>query len=633
MDDLIGILIGVVAFLAFVVYIVLPIIGGILAIGAALLVLAALAGSLSGMAVGVRNFWKLIKAAHDESNKTIASDVVRHPPALIKRFADPQPARLMYIYERAWLVKDYLLNHVKSVTERDARQWFKWASEQSSKVSARPWESFNIVLNIWQGGASIGLVLGGFFHYVMAYLIVGLFMLLLFIFSLLVMVFSTLLIGILAAINSLLSYYYQTYFRCTECHMQMEIPVYTCPNPKCGKEHTRLRPSIYGIFHHRCNNKLTDGSICGEKIPTGDWWGRKEIEQRCAVCEEKLIPAIGRGRNVHLPIVGAPSVGKTNFIVSALDELQSDFANRHNLAVTLPAKRDQDEFEEKIGQLTSGRRLAKTAVDGENPFASTVRIEPPRQRIPELLYIYDAAGEYFNEQEATDKQVYFQHADGIFFILDPFSIPMVHEQYKDRIEREGHLLAVSKEDPDEIYGRMKRLCEIHYGKSGDKFPYPIAVVLTKADAFDLEEHIGEPAVKRLREANPSIQYDDDAINILVEQFLIANGATNLLNSLQNDFSTFKFFTCSVLDDNTTNYAPRRVLQPVSWLLSQVNVLQKERAREQEIDRHDREEAQHRGNILQGLQYYFWDSLKPRQTYTVPPPGQDMLATSESGDGS
>ena len=113
-----------------------------------------------------------------------------------------------------------------------------------------------------------------------------------------------------------------------------------------------------------------------------------------------------------------------------------------------------------------------------------MQVTRPNQRVPGLMYIYDAAGEFFGDENRTMSQGYFQYVNGLILIVDPFSIDMVQDIYEDQLEEKASELAPSTENIENVYGRMITVLEAKYNlKKGQKFPQPLAVILTKIDAF------------------------------------------------------------------------------------------------------------------------------------------------------
>jgi len=110
-----------------------------------------------------------------------------------------------------------------------------------------------------------------------------------------------------------------------------------------------------------------------------------------------------------------------------------------------------------------------------------------------------------------------------------------------------------------------------------RFPHPIAVVLTKVDAFDLDERIGAAAARRLLAESAVIRDEAKAIDGLVEHFLLSYGEGNFVRNLRTQFSAVRFFSCSstgrmIRPGDYSSLQPARVLEPLLWLMAQNNVL-------------------------------------------------------------
>jgi hypothetical protein len=193
----------------------------------------------------------------------------------------------------------------------------------------------------------------------------------------------------------------------------------------------------------------------------------------------------------------------------------------------------------------------------------------------------------------------------------------VRAEYRDQLAAAPRTLAPSGENLESVYERMLRVMEASHGPHpGRRFPQPVAVVMTKADAFDLERHIGLPAARELLRRDPRLRFEEDAINVLVEQYLVRKGAYNFVSSLHGQFSTVKFFSCSALGyDPANRFSPVRALQPLLWIMGEVGALPVRRERARSVDRYDREQGRQGGR---GLRYYLWDSLDPAR---ISPTGQ------------
>src|SRR5947209_8602799 len=68
-------------------------------------------------------------------------------------------------------------------------------------------------------------------------------------------------------------------------------------------------------------------------------------------------------------------------------------------------------------------------------FKKPASLLRPKNFIPKLLYIYDAAGEIFKTNDQMDLQDYYDYTKGILFIIDPFAIPAYNLRHQEVIER------------------------------------------------------------------------------------------------------------------------------------------------------------------------------------------------------
>src|SRR5262249_30275583 len=155
-----------------------------------------------------------------------------------------QPAYKIYAFDRGWRIMRYVTTHLFKRTHATAQWWFGKARNVSNWGKYRNW-----FLKYWSFVVVAGLALAGATQYVSAMILAALFIVLQAIVLGVWAGFSVLLMGVLAAYTFLYSRIYRIFFRCPDCHREMSIPTFIC---SCGTEHSRLWPSIYGVFHHRC---------------------------------------------------------------------------------------------------------------------------------------------------------------------------------------------------------------------------------------------------------------------------------------------------------------------------------------------------------------------------------------------
>jgi hypothetical protein len=334
------------------------------------------------------------------------------------------------------------------------------------------------------------------------------------------------------------------------CYKPIALPEYICP--QCGETHKKLIPGSYGLFARRCKcNKA--------KLPTLTFLGRRKLEAQCPHCKRPLSKDIGAASNIHIPIIGGPSAGKTNYLMASVIEIERD-SSIQGRKMEFPEPRDKKIFE-----------LNKTLFNQGNPVSKTVELSPESflLRIKEpsgkdnLIYIYDAAGELYGDSSDTRRQhKYFCYSDGLLFLVDPFSIRQVIIDYNNKIAEFTGDLKPSNEAPQDVYDRMiATLMGFSSGKHAVR-KIPIMVVLTKVDAFDLLEKIG---------VNSTAIKDGDTgkASAAVRNWFIKNGEGNLIRSIEKDFSTVQYSYCSSLGHMPAvgkAFTPSGVLSPVNWLL-------------------------------------------------------------------
>ena len=99
----------------------------------------------------------------------------------------------------------------------------------------------------------------------------------------------------------------------SDCQEDFLIPTYIC---ECGAEHRKLVPSKYGILQRTCN--------CGRKLPTTFLNGREQLYSVCPVCGTEITKS--KARQIAIPVIGGPSVGKTCFVNMAVNEMSTSIA-------------------------------------------------------------------------------------------------------------------------------------------------------------------------------------------------------------------------------------------------------------------------------------------------------------------
>lgn len=480
-----------------------------------------------------------------------------------------QPAYKIYAFDRGWRIMKYVMDNLFKRTDTAARWWFTKADDAKTRSVTQ-----GAFVKYWIYVYMAGLYLAGGAQYVSAMILVCLFLAVQTILLSLWVSFSIFLIGVLWLCTFAYSRFYRIFYRCPDCHKEMSIPTFICPT--CSERHSQLWPSIYGIASHRCIKCNTKLPTLRMSIPGMNLMKRDDLARICPNCTSQINAGIGTGTNIHFPVVGGPSTGKSNFIVMATKEFKERYEHEHRYSITFIDSRHELDFNENVRRLSTGRELVKTTEVVAHAY--NLRIQAPKARVPKIAYIYDAAGEAYNVSENTSQQEYYKYIDGMIFVIDPFSIPTYRSTHASAIQHYQNLIRPSSLDVMQAYERMFNMFEDSAGlRKGHRFSHPIAVVITKTDALNLEFEIGSFAAQSLMNADPSIKSEGDAINQLVRNFLCLNDLDHFVRDIEMQFSNVRYFSCSALgrmpvQEDNRSFIPVRVSDPLTWLLARTKAI-------------------------------------------------------------
>ena len=482
-----------------------------------------------------------------------------------------QPAYKIYAFDRGWRIIRYVTENLFKRTDATARWWFGKGKDVVAWGTLKG--SF---FKYWAYVVMVGMMAAGGVQYVTAMLMAGLFVAVQSFLLALWATLSLLAMGILFICTFAYSRFYRIFFRCPDCHKEMDIPTFLCP--KCATEHTRLWPSIYGVFTHRCK-------ACESRLPTLRLRipgiqvvaGRDQLARICPYCRTQMNVDIGTGTNIHIPIVGGPSAGKSNYIVMATKAFKELYEGFYHYSISFADPNHERDYTENVNRLSTGREIPATTEVIAHAF--NLKIRRPRALVPRLAYIYDVAGEAYTASEKTQMQEYYKYIHGIIFVIDPFAIADYAHYHQTDVLRYQMQIRPSSLDIMEAYERMFQMFEGSVGmQRGRRFVHPLAVVITKVDALNLEEEIGRSAARGLMMEDPSLS-EEEAINQLVRDFLNRYGLDHFVRDAEMQFSHVRYFSCSALGRmpdpaNSQPFVPVRVVEPLLWLLTSAKAIKR-----------------------------------------------------------
>lgn len=347
---------------------------------------------------------------------------------------------------------------------------------------------------------------------------------------------------------------------CPHCHHQERLPEYRCTG--CGEIHKKLIPNQYGILRHTC--------LCGNKLPATFFLGRVQLPSQCASCLGTLVPGNFLSSKAFVPIFGGPFVGKSAYLFGAVERLVEQAAPRGIQTAFLEAGTQMD-FERARGLMQQGQTVAKTVA--RLPRAFNLQLQEGT-RDPVVLYLYDPAGEAFGETAGLVEHSYQKFLSGLLFLVDPFAIPAVRREYQGPLAAAATVLSPSDMLVEDAFGRILIGMEEHFGlPKGGRIKKPVAIVVTKLDAFDLESKLGEPAWRqRAATSSPPLSLQEARDRVIREQ-LCAWNQGDLVQQMETRCSQLRYFACSSLgytpDGSGRGFEPRGVLEPLLWVLGSV----------------------------------------------------------------
>lgn len=342
---------------------------------------------------------------------------------------------------------------------------------------------------------------------------------------------------------------------CPNCQNHFSLPIYICP--RCGAEHTKLRPSKYGIWKRTCD--------CGYKLPTTFFNGREKLESHCPNCGQNIKDG-GKHIDLCIPVIGGPSSGKTCLIHQSISTI-SQSASGHGLHYEY-LDSGLNDYEDSIKRINQGYLPEKTNEMRLKYYQ--FYLSPLSAKVKTLVSLCDVGGEVYSDSSSLGEQIGYKYANGFLLVVDPLSI----SAYRDEVQKSNINPAAygySNTSIDEIISMLIATLENMFciGPK-DMLKTNAAVVFSKCDIPGLLDEIGDTAVKQYIQSNPDVSYHE-AQNAVCEAFLKKYDEINFLNSLKSKFKTIQFFCSSSLGHNANGcpFEANGVEEPIFWILSQI----------------------------------------------------------------
>jgi len=348
---------------------------------------------------------------------------------------------------------------------------------------------------------------------------------------------------------------------CPYCHKKSTLPEYLCDN--CGSVHANLAPNSYGILHHKCK--------CGQKLPATFFLNRGRLQARCPDCHQILHREHVESTRIFIPILGGPSAGKSAFMFSVIRKWIDEKASEFGFTAEFIDSGTEADYKLAVDQLDKGKVPAKTLDSIPKAFNLALKNGGETKW---LMYIYDPSGEAYQDSEHLPAHRYHEYFSGMVLIVDPFSIPAVRRDYEIELSKTWSSVNPSQLNIEDVLSRVILTMEESFGLSKTaKIIKPLAVVISKVDAFGLEQIVGEDAVEKMFAGTLS-KKRSDIRNEIIRRQLIEWGEESLVHQIDTRFDNVRYYTCSALgrmpDSSGAHYIPHHVIEPILWICNSVS---------------------------------------------------------------
>lgn len=322
---------------------------------------------------------------------------------------------------------------------------------------------------------------------------------------------------------------------CPLCYHVSSLPAFPCA--QCQQVHRDIRPGLLGAVWRRC--------ICGARLPTTVLRAAFQLQTSCPNCLAPLRSGAAVHRDIRLPVFGPVSAGKTRLVYAGLRALREQAATA-SASVEFTDEQSKQAFDQGDEIVRDGGDTTKTPA-GQLPTAITAQITTTRRKA--LLHLFDAAGEFYIDRSDNSELLFLDHAQGLVFVVDPFSIPWV----QDQLGGSGQIMLVranaAVDKPDAVYrvtaGRLR-----DYGVRTSS--QRLAIAVTKADLL-----VKLPLARNLHPHR-------------VKEWLLAAEMDNLVLAAERDFAEVKYFLVASVH-STRAADPMSPANPFAWLIARAGL--------------------------------------------------------------
>ncbi len=322
-------------------------------------------------------------------------------------------------------------------------------------------------------------------------------------------------------------------------------------------------------YYKKCLNctRAKKDLVCPETLKQGNPY---VIPMRCTA-----------SNGIPIALVGAKASGKSNYIGVLVNEIRKRMTSSFDCSITMNCNPvSKDLYDENYARPLFKEKMQISATDSGDlpPMIFPIDFSSGKQV---TLTFYDTAGENFDSEDSMLQFTgYLAHAKGIILLIDPLQVTEIRQQLEGKIP-----LPEQNRDAIDILDRVIYNIESFTNNSKKPFDMPIALAFTKIDALEgFEDILPQDSCLRYDSEyldrgvfiKEEFETTQRAMETLIENFLEMNAE---LNAKLKRFKTHALFGVSALgsmpDVNgqiLNGVKPRRVLDPLLWLLAENNYI-------------------------------------------------------------
>jgi hypothetical protein len=249
--------------------------------------------------------------------------------------------------------------------------------------------------------------------------------------------------------------------------------------------------------------------------------------------------------DIRIPVFGPVSAGKTRLVSAGLVAMR-DRAAANGAAIEFVDEDSADVYRTGAVVIETDGNTSKTAA-GQLPTAITAQIRTGRRKA--TLHLFDAAGEFYTNRDDNADLEFLDHAQGLVFVVDPFSMQWVTDQFGGTYTPRVTAANPAANNPEEVYQiTVRRLRDYRI----DTTRQNLAIAVVKADL--------------LAGTEPAVDLTPDT----VRDWLDRAGLDNLVLSAERDFAEVRYFLVASVRTRAET-ATMSPAAPFFWLVEKAGV--------------------------------------------------------------